>query len=959
MKKIKRRVVGILLSIMMALQLCNVFAVELVDGIPSEVKKADGGYKQVPVYFNGAEVTEFNVFLRKYNDTAQNANERFDISGTATFRVRSYAYKTGSDVKVGTYIECLGTDGEWFEMNWRDREDQISSGDADAYLKGEKDLSVTIKDIQFTMPNQNDTDLRVTFYMKTSTGGEFSRPTEKNIQFSTIGKVGITRTVTEVKDEKNVWEVAVKLEGQVKPQVPSTDVVLVLDRSGSMNDKAKQLKCTKQEHTHADTCYTISSTPLCGYSSSRWHKHTDSCYQKLVCSVSAHTHGDTCYTTTNMTRASLVNDASQSLVTSLVEQPNVRVSVVSFGGTETKPSGNGYEHFDDNWNSIYQKLANGGWYSNFKVESDFTNDASTLESAVSVAMNNINGGTPMSIGIIKAGLMLKESEADNQVIILLSDGDPTYMRNGDGAGNRSDSSWNTKIDKDTVSAANEAKSKVENLTVFTIAAGSGISQDGKNVLEQCATNATEYAYQADDSEAALKGVMDKIAAAVKKDVASSTTLSETLADNIELQLPTTDISKAVTKIGFKDASKGITNDVDWSKTGIAITQGDMKKLEDGSMVWDIGELTTDAPAIIKYRIYLASGLLGEKYNISKEASFNYVDTNGKTITNAIPNASIKFSWAKINVSTYDYSVMKVVPGSQFTIWSEVPDDFKVGDIVFDYNMRFNTSNLEVSETGNKTVEENILVPTGTDGQPATIVGVLVDGKMYSVEEMKGISETSDSGSVEVRGAALKQSPTDSKNLTNEPNVSSVTNESNNFIQPQGVSNISANVKFNVKSKDVSYTVDISKLLDAQLGGATLMNYDLSKLSVQVNKVNESNKVLVKGTDYTVERPSGSEIKVNFKDVVNVNDEYKIAFYIPSTMNTAVVYGGAGEQTYLNLYNKKTVQIDNVIVATPKVEDILLESGVINEVYGAPIPTSSVIKPENKITLTYIEIAKIN
>ena len=77
------------------------------------------------------------------------------------------------------------------------------------------------------------------------------------------------------------------------------------------------------------------------------------------------------------------------------------------------------------------------------------------------------------------------------------------------------------------------------------------------------------------------------------------------------------------------------------------------------------------------------------------------------------------------------------------------------------------------------------------------------------------------------------------------------------------------------------------------------------------------------------------------------------------MNTAVVYGGAGEQTYLNLYNKKTVQIDNVIVATPKVEDILLESGVINEVYGAPIPTSSVIKPENKITLTYIEIAKIN
>lgn len=960
MKTLKRRIVNVLLSIMMALQVCNVFAVELIDGVPNAVKSADGGYKQVPVYFNGQQVTEFNVFLRKFNDKG-NANELFDISGTATFRVKSYAYKTGSDVKVGTYIECLGTDGKWFEMDWRDREDQISSGDADAYLKDTKDLSVTIKDIQFTMPNQNDTDLRVTFYMKTSTGGEFARPTNKNVQFSTLGKVGITRTVTEVQGEKNVWEVAVRLEGQVKPQVPSTDVVLVLDRSGSMDEAVKQFSCTIQEHTHEKACYTTSNTPLC---KNNWflHRHTTSCYQTLKCSVSEHKHNNnTCYT--SKTRASLVKDASQSLVNSLVEKPNVNVSVVSFGGTQTSPGIKGYEHFNDNWASVYETKANNKWYSNYIVESNFTNNKDTLNTAISAAMNNINGGTPMAIGIIKAGLMLQNSSVDNKIIILLSDGDPTYMRDGSGPGNRNSASENTNIDKDTINAANEAKSKVAGLKVYTIAAGSSISTAGKNVLEKCATNKTEYAYEAADTAEALKNVMDSIAANVNEQVASSTTLEDCLADNIQLQLPTSDVNKNAVRIGFKDETKTTTEDIDWSKAGIAITQGSMKALDNSKMVWDIGELKSGTPAVIKYRIYLKSGAFGENYDISKEASFNYLDSTGQTVSNAVPNASVKLSWAKVNVKSYNFATNKKVENSDFAVWGKVPNNYKEGDIIISSDTKYNTSTAEMEASGNTSIGERVVVPKDEEGNPLELVAIILDGKLYETDAMTSIVPRMASrmtfSVTPTIGAVLTKSPVDFSFHYGQPDFSSVTDAANNFIQPEGVSNISASIKFNTKSKDVSYTVDVSKLLNAKLDGNSFMNYNTSKATVQVKELSGSKRILTKGVDYIFDT-TPNEIRIIFNNIIDVGTEYKIDMYMPSHLNPGVVYGGTGENTYLNKINNKTIDIDTLIVAYPKVDEITLDTGEKKDVYsGAGFATDSTTDSARRITLTYIEIAKIN
>ena len=900
MNKIRKKAVGVFLTVMMLLQ------VFVVSGAPVTVApsgpsatpaptatptpnlhptEVGDNFKQLPIYYEGAEVSKFDKFMRKYNDTATNPSEQFDVSGTVRFRVRSYAYGTGTNMKVGTEIQTRNKDGVWGRVDWKAEETAFSAQEAKDYMDGKIKLSMEIEEIRFAVPNTNKDDLRVNFKIKTSTGKEIDRTTAKSVSFRTDGKVGITRKLTEVPGEKNVWEMEIKLEGHLKPEVPPTDIVFVLDRSGSMDTE----------------------------------------------------------TPTGPLRSQLVENASKYLMGELVKQKDLDVSVVSFGGTEKHPGSAGYEHFDNDWNSIKRTWANNGWYSNYTVETDFTNDINKLNIAVSSAMNNIDGGTPIATALIKAGLLLKDSTAKNRVIILLSDGDPTYSRDGSGTGGSSTEA----IRNDTILAATQAKDKVDNLKIFTIAAGSGISNQGKKVLEKCATSKAD-AYVADDTEAALEGVMDSILAKVEQNIGSSTTLSETLSDNISIEEAVGGTGTKVTTIGFKDKDKGITEDVDWTQTTIAITQGAITNQAGQDIGWNIGELTTVAPAIMKFRIRLNSGSLGQDYDVSEASKFKYKDSEGKEVINGIPNGDVRLSWAEINMSTYDYATMSTVAGSQFKIWHKVPKNFKNGDIKINYATKYNSTTKEVEATGDKTIRASLVIPAREDGQPSTIIGALVEDEMYTHAEISDASN----------GAKITKSPVEAVTLVNEPDISSIIKKGVNFIQPQGVSNVTAKLKFKVKSKDVSYTLKLDRLVDAKLDRDKLMNYDFDKAKVYITKTDEGDRVLVEGVDYTVENIDNRDIKVNFNGFVNPGDNFTIAVYLPSTLTENITYGGSGDKTYLSKYRNRIAKVDNVIVASPKVADVTT-SGVSEEVYGAPVTTSSLLKPDNRIKVIYIDIAQIN
>ena len=305
-KKIKRRIVGILLSIMMTLQLCNVFAaVTEIDRVPSEVKDANGGYRKIPVIYNNGEVSEITAKLHKSNTTATNANERFNISCTANFYVDAYIYKTGDNLKIGTLFTYKNDEGKWVQ-DWLDQSGQVGS-DSDWLTN---DYRVTVDKIDFMELTSQATNTRVVFKTAVNGGakGYFQRESSSNVAASSIDEVVVTQdglTVTKTATPlmaKNVWEIEVKVEGKNTVVDKATDVVLVLDQSSSMNLGIKEnnkeiLKCTKS-HKHISPNYNV----------------TNSCY---------------------VTRADLVKDASFDFLDALSEKEGVNVSVVTYASSAT------------------------------------------------------------------------------------------------------------------------------------------------------------------------------------------------------------------------------------------------------------------------------------------------------------------------------------------------------------------------------------------------------------------------------------------------------------------------------------------------------------------------------------------------------------------------------------------------------------------------------------------------
>lgn len=858
-RNIWRNCLTLLLTLMMMSQLCSVYAITLVDGVPSEVKNAEG-YRQLAVTYNGQDGENIQVELKKER-TQGNPNEIFSISGIATLRIRAYAYKTGSEIKLGTYVECLGEDGNWFEMDWRDREDQVSIHSLDQLP------SITVTDIDF-VSKDNETDNRLWIKMQASTGGTFERATAKNVQFAQTQGMTITRTVTEVEGLKNVWDVEVKVQGKAKSEPIPTDVVLVLDRSGSMSKQA----------------------------------------------------GD-------KTRAQLVKQASQDLAAELTKAKNTRVAVVSFGGGKVGERGNKFEHYKrGTWTPFMKQFINSQWesqwYSNYRVETDFTNNQGTLNNAINSALASPNGGTPIALGLVKAGILLKDSSATNKIVILLSDGDATYDRAG--GGNGSDmSDW---IKSDLVNAADQVKA--QKTTIFTIAAGDGISSEGKNVLQQCASQ-TNYAYEAQDTQAALNEVMSDVASNIET-TASTTKLIENINSVFNVVIPVGENLAGSVKV--EDYTT--FNSTDWSKVSAVMTQGTIAEnaLSKQGMQWEIGDVTSDKPAIIRYRVKMIDGELGKLYPISNNARMTYTDEKGKNVEMAVPNRSLKASWAQVDVKAYLDGKEMSVP--ELTVWAKVPDDFTVGDLNLNGATKIDTAKQEMVAVGGQSFEE--MLNNNVSGENLIVTGFVVDGTAYEPEEL--INNGFDLRNVRSQVYQEHQSP----------DIDQVVDSNVNFIQPEGITNVTAEVTFKEpKSTDIAYKLDITPLLNKELDGKKMMHFDLSRASVYVADVTSGTTVLTKDTNYSVSTDA-SHVTINFTDQMVENQKLRIGIYIPTKMDQQIDY-----KAYKNNYTVPKVEIAVPVVVAYKPIYTQVIGGMNREVVGNE-------QTETKsITLAYWEMSKIS
>lgn len=188
-----------------------------------------------------------------------------------------------------------------------------------------------------------------------------------------------------------------------------TDVVLVIDKSGSMNNYEKMTTRPSNGQSgvyglvgnayyglkYGDYYYTYRDGSIYYGGGYGWYFEYNNGYYSYTVGYS----GDF-YKKANPSNMDIAKTSADSLVDTLTSKgSNVRVSVVSFSTTA-------------------------------EIDQGLTNDAGTLKTAINKI--EADGGTNWEDGLTKAQDALKDSTATNKYVIFLSDGDPTFRntRNG-------------------------------------------------------------------------------------------------------------------------------------------------------------------------------------------------------------------------------------------------------------------------------------------------------------------------------------------------------------------------------------------------------------------------------------------------------------------------------------------------------------------------------------------------
>lgn len=948
MKSMKKIVANILVMFIMIAQMCSVTMAKPADlsnlqlpdqmAIPGVVKNAQS-YKEIPVYYEQGNnnsttpVEAVTVYLKKTGGT-------HEAEGYATFKVKGYAYRNNTDITLGIVYGYYRPDGTWTEEFL----DQAGIENLEGVYPGSewkndatwdewktREYWTRVTDFTLTPDQENNEGTRVRYKTNTNlNNGEFRERDSQDVLLTAIPfaqPLKVTRTVEEVPWEMNVWQVNVKVENQGAIQVDApTDVVLLLDRSGSMMEGATFI-CGKEQHQHGEQCYkkTYEVTP----------EGRLELVKKLTCTREEHVHDKSCYQ--GEPRCQRVEEASQTLISELVKNTNTRIAVVSFGGGEILDANKKYEHFDDNWNSVMEdKSFDMGWYSNYTVDCPFTNDRTQLFNGVSQAMSNIGGGTPIATGLIKAGKMLKESTAKNRVVVLLSDGGPSYRRDGSGTGSRNDAALNMSIDKDLADAALEVQQKVPGVKMFSIATGKNIDEKERAALRSCASS-PEYYYNSEDTLSALEKVIKDILEEVKQ-VTEGALLEESLADQFALVLPKDQLNGD--SIQVRPESE--MDSVNWDTTNAVITQGSLTLDNTGKIGWNIGNIEEKQTAVMSYRVRMTSGLLKEKYKLYKDTTIRYRDRNNQQQQRPLTNEDLQASWAITNVGSYDEVGNLLGDGQKKVCFKIDKENYKDGDVFISRQTQV-IGDKAVASGGTK-LEDLFPVPAGYQladirfrGEPGVLEPALAPTKKVTIVEVMS----------------------DIANIMIRPIISEVEDSKHNYIQPEGVTNVAAKIDLKApQSRALVYEVDLKPLVEDTLGGKTVINYEIDladKIATEVR--DEEGKLYRRGSDYTV-KIEDQKVKIMTSDSLILGQDATLimSVYFRGTLAPDIAYTKQ-QGSYVDSLVKSEVKVKvpvTVSVESKLIDDTTDETGNTVQHWG-----ESPLSVSRDIEVRYVEIAQIN
>lgn len=408
---------------------------------------------------------------------------------------------------------------------------------------------------------------------ETGGGTETTQP-----EWPNEGAIRLNKEAKPVQGKDGVYEITLTIEGM--NYKTTSDVVLVIDKSGSMNDDNKLWDTKKAAIAFGEKLLTKGSTTRIAIvtyaetaaSINNGHFYTADeldAFKSQINGIKA-SGGTNQQAGIHVAQQLLVSDSPAGNLKNIVilsdGKPtySYRFSVPQRGDVPATPAPD------------YTKVIGNG--SNFGIYTPYTGRARG------------NAGYFSDSGIYH------------------SRGSYTY--NADGTFTfKSDVNTNNGVA--TIWEANQAKAA--GTTIFSVALQAGT--DGENTLKSCATDPTKGYYaigQNDDVETKLKDAFTAIAGSIAI-AAKNGTVVDPMSDHVSLN--------------FEGDPTVTSNETDYNngRADVYLSQGTVTR--DGETLnWRVGNINEGTPAVMKYRVKLNDDVVsGQTYPTNKQTTFTYTD----------------------------------------------------------------------------------------------------------------------------------------------------------------------------------------------------------------------------------------------------------------------------------------------------------------------------------------------
>ena len=434
-------------------------------------------------------------------------------------------------------------------------------------------------------------------------GEETGGGTESGPKWDDPGSILLNKVAQPVENKEGIYEITLTIQG--KNFETNSDVVLVIDKSGSMNDDDKLLDTKKAAIAFGEKLLTKGSTTRIAIVT----------YAETAASI----NNGHFYTADEL-------DAFKSQIN----------GIKASGGTNQQAGIHVAQQLLDSDSPV-------GNLKNIVILSD---GVPTYSYAITGSITCTRGAyverDSKYVGYVYATMDVDWSTANivcnhnNRI----GSGYGIGVKKQSGLSVNSCGKYSSYISHGIATIWEAKQAKATGTTIFSVALQ--VDTEGENILKACATDPTKGYYaigKNDNVETKLKDAFTAIAGSIAI-AAKNGKVTDPMSDYVSLDFtgnPVVTSDEAVYKNGQAD---------------VYLSQGTVTRNEQ-TLSWDVGNINEDSPAIMKYRVHLNDNVeSGNTYPTNKTTTFNYTDYQGNPAEKEFPIPTVNPEGGTILVHYY-------------------------------------------------------------------------------------------------------------------------------------------------------------------------------------------------------------------------------------------------------------------------------------------------------------------